>query len=121
MIITKLLIPIFTRKPVMNTVPLAAFLVRTLGLEGGGPGFDDTQGNMFEPEIAILAAEDITKGCNPPDNDLFCPDRAVTRAEVATFLARALDLDVIDNPANGLWQHAQGGQRPTDLFRPRHP
>ncbi|HJR93088.1 MAG TPA: S-layer homology domain-containing protein, partial [Acidimicrobiia bacterium] len=79
---------------------MAAFLVRTLGLEGGGAPFDDTVGSMFGAEISILAAEGITKGCNPPDNNLFCPDRAVTRAEMATFLARALDLTVVDNPGN---------------------
>ncbi|MEE8407273.1 MAG: S-layer homology domain-containing protein, partial [Acidimicrobiia bacterium] len=32
-------------------------------------------------------------GCNPPVNDLFCPDRLVTRAEMAAFLIRALGLE----------------------------
>jgi hypothetical protein len=36
-----------------------------------------------------LAAEGITKGCNPPDNTLFCPDDSVTRGEMAAFLGRA--------------------------------
>ncbi|MGA9595820.1 MAG: hypothetical protein WBV06_06670, partial [Acidimicrobiia bacterium] len=34
------------------------------------------------------------KGCNPPDNTLFCPRDPVTREQMATFLARALHLDV---------------------------
>lgn len=38
--------------------------------------------------IEWIAAQGITEGCNPPDNDLFCPDRTVTRAEMATMLRR---------------------------------
>jgi hypothetical protein len=39
-----------------------------------------------------LANHDITKGCNPPANDEFCPDENLSRAQMATFLARALEL-----------------------------
>ncbi|MDH5294435.1 MAG: hypothetical protein OEW91_12190, partial [Acidimicrobiia bacterium] len=33
-------------------------------------------------------------GCNPPTNDLFCPDDFVTREQMAAFLHRALDLGI---------------------------
>jgi hypothetical protein len=36
-----------------------------------------------------LAAEGITKGCNPPDNTLFCPDDRVTRGQLAACVGRA--------------------------------
>lgn len=38
--------------------------------------------------IEWLAEAGITKGANPPENTLFAPDRAVTRAEFATMLHR---------------------------------
>ncbi|MFP3915884.1 MAG: choice-of-anchor Q domain-containing protein, partial [Actinomycetota bacterium] len=37
-------------------------------------------------------AADITRGCNPPANDRYCPGDPVTRAQMASFLVRALDL-----------------------------
>lgn len=35
----------------------------------------------------------ITKGCNPPDNTEFCPERSITRGEVAAFFHRYSQLD----------------------------
>jgi uncharacterized protein YkwD len=54
--------------------------------------FCDDDSSTFEAAIEQIAAADITQGCNPPVNDLFCPDEPVTRGEMAAFLARALDL-----------------------------
>ncbi|VAW07292.1 T1SS secreted agglutinin RTX, partial [hydrothermal vent metagenome] len=73
---------------------MAAFLVRFLGLtdDGGGNSFIDDDASMFEADIAKLAAAGITKGCNPPTNDRFCPDDPVTRGQMAAFLVRALVL-----------------------------
>ena len=70
---------------------MAAFLVRALGLTvGGGQGFVDTTASVFEADIDKLAAAGITRGCNPPANDRFCPDDPVTRGQMAAFLFRAL-------------------------------
>jgi len=33
----------------------------------------------------------ITKGCNPPQNDRFCPEDVVTRAQMAAFIIRAIE------------------------------
>ncbi len=72
---------------------MAAFLVRALNLPAAGSaGFVDTAGNTFEDDIDRLAAADITKGCNPPTNDRFCPNDFVTRGQMAAFLVRALNL-----------------------------
>ncbi|MFP3915767.1 MAG: hypothetical protein ACLFWM_12890, partial [Actinomycetota bacterium] len=43
-------------------------------------------------DVARLAAAGITRGCNPPANDRFCPNEVVSRAQMASFLARALGL-----------------------------
>ena len=71
---------------------MAAFLVRALDLPATSEApFSDASG-VFEDSINRLAAAGITKGCNPPTNDRFCPGSAVTRGQMAAFLVRALDL-----------------------------
>ena len=73
---------------------MAAFLHRALGgtlTPTGSPGtFSDVGDSPFASDIAWLASIGITKGCNPPANDRFCPDASVTRGQMAAFLHRAL-------------------------------
>ncbi len=71
---------------------MAAFLVRALNLPAAsGDWFVDDDDSVFEGDIEALAASGITRGCNPPDNDRFCPDQLVTRGQMAAFLTRAFD------------------------------
>lgn len=58
----------------------------------GNDYFTDDDGHRFEDAINKLRAAEITSGCNPPDNTWFCPDRTLIRAEMATFLVKALGL-----------------------------
>jgi hypothetical protein len=44
--------------------------------------------HTFHNDIAWLAEADVTRGCNPPDNDRFCPNDLVTRAQMAAFMRR---------------------------------
>ncbi|HLT96302.1 MAG TPA: S-layer homology domain-containing protein, partial [Acidimicrobiia bacterium] len=44
--------------------------------------------HVFSQDIAWLAENGITKGCNPPDNTQFCPDDPVTRGQMAAFMRR---------------------------------
>ena len=71
---------------------MAAFLARALGLgEPDHPGFRDVpSGSTFDRDIRRLATAGITRGCNPPSNDRFCPDGTVTREQMAAFLRRGL-------------------------------
>ena len=71
---------------------MAAFLVRALNYTAGAGSdqFGDDDGSVFEADIERLAEAGVTKGCNPPTNDLFCPDQPVTRGQMAAFLYRAL-------------------------------
>ena len=70
---------------------MATFLARALDLpEATLDQFSDDDGTTHEENINRLAKATITQGCNPPDNDRFCPDQMVTRAQMATFLFRAL-------------------------------
>ena len=72
---------------------MAAFLTRAFGYTDGDPGVDrftDDDDSEFEADIEALASADVTRGCNPPVNDMFCPDDVVTRGQMAAFLTRAL-------------------------------
>lgn len=70
---------------------MAAFLTRAFHLEGYVMHFVDTSHTSHLAAIGALAAEGITGGCST-DPPRYCPDRHVTRGQMATFLARALDL-----------------------------
>ncbi|MDJ0663576.1 MAG: VanW family protein [Acidimicrobiia bacterium] len=61
-----------------------------------GGTFVDDDGLPQEGYIEALAATGVTKGCNPPDNDRFCPGYSVTRGQTASFLVRALGLPSSD-------------------------
>jgi N-acetylmuramoyl-L-alanine amidase len=75
---------------------MAAFLARALDLPTAtGDTFTDDTRSVFEADIERVSAAGITVGCNPPDNDHYCPDQPVTRGEMASFLARALHLDPV--------------------------
>jgi VCBS repeat-containing protein len=52
--------------------------------------FVDDDESIFEDDIEWLAEEGITRGCNPPANDEFCPMDPVTRGQMAAFLVRAM-------------------------------
>ncbi len=69
---------------------MAAFLNRALHLPATNTDyFIDDDGTLFENDINRLAAAGITKGCNPPVNDKFCPVDTVTRGQMAAFLHRS--------------------------------
>ena len=71
---------------------MAAFLVRALGYsdDGGGDLFVDDDESLFESDIDRFATAGVTRGCNPPVNNRFCPGSNVTRGQMAAFLHRAL-------------------------------
>ena len=69
---------------------MSAFIRRAIGLPDPTKDyFVDDQGSTFEEDINALAQAGIARGCNPPDNDAFCPDDNVTRGQMAAFLNRA--------------------------------
>lgn len=72
---------------------MAAFLVRSFEyIDGAGTDrFIDDDDSVFETDIERLAWAGVTLGCNPPENDRFCPDGLVTRGQMAAFLHRAID------------------------------
>lgn len=79
---------------------MAAFLTRAFGYTSGSDAnlFQDDDGSLFEFDIDRLGTAGITMGCNPPDNDLFCPADTVKRDQMASFLSRVLELPVVVPP-----------------------
>jgi parallel beta-helix repeat protein len=80
---------------IILTVLVVGSLLTGIGaasaLPPGGTFLDD-DGNTHEGYIEAIAAAGITSGCNAPINDRYCPTKGVTRAQMASFLVRALGL-----------------------------
>jgi hypothetical protein len=72
---------------------MAAFLARAFKLTNLGMVdlFVDDNNSIFEADIDKLGATGVSRGCNPPTNDRFCPTQNVTRAQMAAFIRRAVD------------------------------
>lgn len=69
---------------------LASFLVRAFELGASSANrFSDDDGTPHERSIDAVADAGITTGCG---GTRFCPGQPVTRAQMATFLGRALGL-----------------------------
>jgi glucose/arabinose dehydrogenase len=70
---------------------MAIFLVRAFDHPSTTTDyFTDDEGRSGESSINALRAANITSGCGSPT--LFCPTRRVTRAEMAIFLDKELNL-----------------------------
>lgn len=74
----------------VSRAEMATFLARALGLRSSTDRpFSDVRGGTHAGNIAALEALGLTDGCG---GGRFCPNATVTRAQMATFLADALDL-----------------------------
>lgn len=92
--------PVFCPDRGVTRGEMAAFLDRALDLPAAEEsGFTDIASSPFAGSIAKIAAAGITRGCNPPANDRYCPEDYITRGEMATFLTRALELPPADQPS----------------------
>ncbi|MGH8945785.1 MAG: M23 family metallopeptidase [Acidimicrobiia bacterium] len=54
--------------------------------------FYDDEGSKHEADIEKIYASGITRGCNPPTNNRYCPDEPVSRGAMAAFIRRWLEL-----------------------------
>lgn len=79
---------------------MAVLLVRAFQLpRGTEAGFADVaSGSVFRPYIDSLAKAGITVGCAVEPPRRYCPQRFVTRAQMAAFLHRALLAGFSDTP-----------------------
>lgn len=75
-------------------VVLVLMVPVTVRAAGGFTDVDDS--NVFKDDIQWMADNGITKGCNPPLNDEFCPKDKVSREQMAAFIHRLSDAGVVD-------------------------
>jgi murein DD-endopeptidase MepM/ murein hydrolase activator NlpD len=92
---------------------MAAFLVRSLGLEGSptapaGYFADVDPAAWYAGVVGRLYEENITAGCSA-DPLHYCPGDGVTRAQMATFLVRALNAEASDAPYHGYFPDVAAG------------
>jgi len=76
------------RNAILAVVGVLAMLTATAATAAVAGFKDVPDDHLFATEIEWLAGNDITRGCNPPENDMFCPDGYVTRGQMAAFLYR---------------------------------
>jgi len=70
---------------------MASFLVRAFAIPAAGVDyFPDDNGNTHEANINALREAEITFGCGDGTN--YCPNDLVSRAQMASFIARVMGL-----------------------------
>jgi hypothetical protein len=68
---------------------VAAMLLVPITVRAAESRFGDVDdANPFLGDIEWLADAGVTRGCNPPTNDMFCPGGYVTREQMAAFMHR---------------------------------
>ncbi len=72
---------------VLAAVVLCAFASGVVMAKATNPFTDVPSGHYAEDAVAWAVENGITAGCSPTE---FCPDDPVTRAQIVTFLHRAL-------------------------------
>jgi hypothetical protein len=73
----------------------ALFLVPVAAIAAGG--FTDVDDDsVFLADIQWMKDNGVTKGCNPPTNDRFCPSSNVTREQMSAFMHRLAVNKVVD-------------------------
>ena len=82
----------------------AVWLVRLLdGADADPQGqvrFADVDPGMWwAPFVERLAELEVTTGCRTEPELIYCPSRQTTRAQMASFLSRALELPAAEEPA----------------------
>jgi len=82
-------------KIVLIMAIVMAVLAPVAVIAAGGT-FTDDDTSIFEADIEWMAANGVTAGCNPPANDHYCPDDAVTRGQLAAFMKRLATNKVVD-------------------------
>ena len=83
--------PRFCSDQSVTRAQMAVFLTTAFSLvDGPDPGFEDVPSTAwYHQAVTALADSGITAGC-ADDPPRFCPDQPTTRAQMATFLHRAI-------------------------------
>jgi len=87
-----------TRRHLYGVVGLIAAFALVIPVAGwASDRFTDVPDtNVFHNDISWLADAGVTLGCNPPTNNQYCPSSNVTREQMAAFMHRLSDNQVVD-------------------------
>lgn len=67
---------------------VAAFMVVGLVAYGTNVATDVPNDHTFHDDITWMFENDISRGCNPPQNNAYCPEDFVTRGQMSAFFHR---------------------------------
>lgn len=81
---------------IMLVMAIIVAVLAPVAVIAAGGQFTDDDTSVFEADIEWMASTGITFGCNPPANDNYCPDKAVTRGQMAAFMHRLAANQVVD-------------------------
>lgn len=85
------------RRRVTTWVVALAVIVAAPVAVMAADAFDDVpDSNVHHDDIAWLKDAGVTLGCNPPDNTEFCPGDPVLRQQMASFMRRLAENQVVD-------------------------
>ena len=77
----------------LTRAQMASWIARAFDLaEAESAGFTDTGDSVHEDDIDKVVAAGIASGCDT-NPDRFCPDRVVTRGELAKYINAARKID----------------------------
>ena len=77
-------------------VAMAVLIATPLAVMASDRFTDVPDNNVHHADITWLADAGVTLGCNPPANNEFCPEDAVLRQQMASFLRRLAENQVVD-------------------------
>jgi hypothetical protein len=84
------------RKTSIVTVVVAVALAVPLSVYASHQFSDVPNSNQFHNAIDWMKDNNITVGCNPPANTRYCPNDSVTRGQMAAFMKRLAENQVVD-------------------------
>lgn len=84
------------RRLISVAVAITAVMVIPLAVVATDVFDDVPDSNVHHDDITWLKEAGVTIGCNPPANDQYCPDDSVTRAQMASFMRRLAENQVVD-------------------------
>ena len=84
------------RRTALSILIIVGVVAAPLALYASHQFTDVPTSQLFHSAIAWLSDNGVTKGCNPPANDKFCPDDDVTRGQMSAFLKRLSEGKIVD-------------------------
>lgn len=87
--------PFRSRRTLTLTLVIVVLLVVPIAVYASHSFNDVPDSHTFHGDIDWLAEAGVTRGCNPPTNDEFCPDDEVTRGQMAAFLRRLATQEIV--------------------------